>query len=192
MLLRPEFTQKLAAELAAGNSINLISPHGQGRRRTLQDLTSLLSSSLEVIQLDLRRQPFAVEQTVATFLKREKPGLLIIHNFDRLQNQSVIAQLKAIQTHTQFSLLTVSETAENLSALHIRQLKLPAINKIQLLQEVTRRKLDNTLSATEIAEWLLQQQSPYSLLDELQPLDLVRRCREAGQAIKKKTVQRAE
>ena len=54
-LLRPEFTQQLAARLLQGTNINLIGAHGQGRRRTLGDLQHLLADTIPIQKIDLQR-----------------------------------------------------------------------------------------------------------------------------------------
>ncbi len=62
--LRPRFTFQLCDALLAGESINVISPHGQGRRRTLQDLQRILSKSWRIFQVDMK----AVEKSESSFL----------------------------------------------------------------------------------------------------------------------------
>ncbi|MDQ6977243.1 MAG: hypothetical protein Q9M75_03945 [Ghiorsea sp.] len=54
-MLRPAFTQQLAAYLLAGESVNLHAPHGRGRRQTLEDLLTLLAG-VQVQKIDLKRE----------------------------------------------------------------------------------------------------------------------------------------
>jgi len=110
--LRPEFTQSLATRLLAGQSINLISPHGQGRRRTLQDLRHTLGQSLVIYQISMRdyhadikgfynelsiqmSHPCLEDDDLAgLFDAIEQSGqqaLLILHNFDEIRNRMALA-----------------------------------------------------------------------------------------------------
>jgi len=111
--LRPALTRALAARLLDGASINLTAPHGLGRRRTLQDLRSVLPPVTRVLHADLK---FCADNFPATFqdlcnqagtpntnirhlghliealAKRSESTLLVLHNFDllrpdKLQNQ---------------------------------------------------------------------------------------------------------
>ena len=68
--LRPAFTEDLAARLAEGACINLVSPHGQGRRRTLADLYGCLPSSMQVLQANLRHYPQSLAAMLADPVKR--------------------------------------------------------------------------------------------------------------------------
>ncbi len=52
--LRPEFTALLTAKILTGESLNLISPHGQGRRRTLHDLRHNLPKPLQLFHFNMR------------------------------------------------------------------------------------------------------------------------------------------
>ena len=180
MMLRPEFTETLADKLLAGGCVNLISPHGQGRRRTLKDLSSILEGGLVIKQFNLREQQQDLLSLITAFLNNENQGLFILHNFELLGDQTLIPWLNKIKLVPRLSLLTVSEDESSQVLLDIEALKLPAVSKDELMAEITFRQLDGKLSAAQIASWLLQQHSPYSLLDQLQPLDLVNKCGEAG------------
>jgi len=52
--LRPEFTSHITVQLLAEESINLIRPHGQGRRRTRYDLRQNLPASIHVFHMNMR------------------------------------------------------------------------------------------------------------------------------------------
>jgi len=170
--LRPEFTQKLAEQLFNGAHINLISPHGQGRRRTLQDLRHALPDALSIFQTDLRTHEGDLKTWVSQAITTTKQTLLILHNFHLLSDIIVLKQLNTIKKQHNIALLSVSEkTAPNL-LIHAENVLLPPITKTQLLIEFKRRQLPidgaqyNQL-ADSLADWLLDQTSPYSLLDEV-------------------------
>jgi len=103
--LRPEFTYSLADRLICGESINLISPHGQGRRRTLEDLCTFLPGSTMTIQINMRFYLLDFKgflKAIGTYFnhpgdhisslgvlfdqleKENRNVLLILHNFDEL------------------------------------------------------------------------------------------------------------
>ncbi|MDQ6969952.1 MAG: hypothetical protein Q9M16_05540 [Mariprofundus sp.] len=104
--LRPEFTSELSHQLLAGASLNMISPHGQGRRRTLQDLQHQLPASLQIIHMNIRSYvsdytgffnhacaqsniATAPPENLAELLDHIESGskqqLFILHNFDELR-----------------------------------------------------------------------------------------------------------
>ncbi|OIO74420.1 MAG: hypothetical protein AUJ57_02235 [Zetaproteobacteria bacterium CG1_02_53_45] len=110
--LRPEFTQSLATRLLAGQSINLLSPHGQGRRRTLQDLRHILPESLRIHQINMRHHHAdyngfyhdlclqiecstsalgALDELLDLIEQSGQKTLLILHNFDEIRNRSALA-----------------------------------------------------------------------------------------------------
>jgi len=139
--LRPEFTAALAHRLLAGACINLISPHGQGRRRTLADLRIALPDALQIFQIDMRSyknnyQAFyddlhiqlgspsmdtnQITQLLNLLEKSAQPCLLILHNFDAIRhrkavksgyNSHFIHALNSIPGRTNIGLLCVSEYA---------------------------------------------------------------------------------
>jgi len=107
--LRPAFTASLAGFVLSGESVNLISPHGQGRRRTLEDLRRFIPGSTMIIQLNMRfychdlkgflkaiasyfnHPGEQVESLGKLFDQLEKENqkvLLILHNFDELWDGS--------------------------------------------------------------------------------------------------------
>lgn len=188
--LRPEFTQSLASMLLSGRSVNLISPHGQGRRRTLEDLRATLPPSLPVLQGNLRNYPDSVEQLACDLasqcgaadsnelehlfahLEQQHPLTLItFHNFDALHQSKTSGfdanffdLLNSIEQRPQLSLLTVSESSTNQS-LKSRPLLLPALTSEQLASEL-KRQLPK-LSADEmmqLANILEPDPAPYTAL----------------------------
>jgi hypothetical protein len=183
--LRSEFTFQLRDALLAGESINLISPHGQGRRRTLQDLHVIFPKSWRILQVDMK----AVEKSESTFLDELlKQGkvenisnihdfmlklnntsiyhLIIIHNFHLFTDLNVISCLNEIEDYPYLSLLCVSEKQPQHASLLAGAYMLPRVTSAQLLVEIKRRDFClNQEDVLLLAAFLLQQTSPYSLLD---------------------------
>ncbi|GAV19875.1 hypothetical protein MMIC_P0833 [Mariprofundus micogutta] len=138
-LLRPEFTLSLAEQLLKGQSINLLSPHGQGRRRTLKDLRDILPDIMQIFHVNMRDycsnfKAFCGElasqngcintgnDNLAELLdgmtQKACQTLLILHNFDEIRNSQAIAggynttffqALNSIQERQNMSLLCVCE-----------------------------------------------------------------------------------
>ncbi len=157
--LRPEFTQKLAEQLFNGAHINLISPHGQGRRRTLQDLRHALPDTLSVFQTDLKTHEGDLKTWVSQAITT-KQTLLILHNFHLLSDISVLEQLNTIKKQHNIALLYVSEKTEQNLLIHAENVLLPSITKAQLLIEFKRRQLPIDASqynqlADSLADWLI-------------------------------------
>ncbi len=166
--LRPEFTETLARRLVQGESINLISPHGQGRRRTLQDLHSLLPKDYAVKQIDLRADEATWKRWLSDFPENCKVKLLILHNFDLLTDQAIANKLNIIMNQKVVTLLTVSEATRPNRLPNIKNEMLPSVTARQLQMEMCRRNLPvDTSEHIELANWLLTQTEPYSLLDTL-------------------------
>ena len=198
--LRPEFTYSLADRLICGESINLISPHGQGRRRTLEDLCRFLPGSTMAIQINMRfycldfkgflkaigtyfnHPADRVSSLGALFDQLEKENrnvLLILHNFDELwsgkalkdgYSPAFIDDLNRLRER-EITLLCVTEQRDaplqaGGTILDAAPLPLPEITKLQLLRELQHRSLPVEKSELPVlAEWLLNQKSPYSQLD---------------------------
>ena len=181
--LRPEFTYQLLESLRQGESINLISPHGQGRRRTLQDLCRVLPESWRVLKVNMRdveRRKLSllnalleqvniesvsnIHDFISKINKTSIYHLIIIHNFDLLTDLNVIDYLNEIKRYPHLLLLCVSEKKR--SALLATDCILPILTSKQLLAEIKRRGLaleqDDMLL---LVSFLLQQTSSYSLLD---------------------------
>jgi len=167
--LRPDFTLKLKNHLLRGESVNLISPHGQGRRRTLQDLRSLLPDSIVVQQLDLRRDPVDPVDWLSQAVESSRKTLLILHNFDELSeenssNQQFIEQLNSIEMQSTLSLLTVSEKRA-IQSLQTTPLLLPILTSKQLCRELERHQPKlSEIKLTKIANRLLLDKAPYTAL----------------------------
>ncbi|ATX82024.1 hypothetical protein Ga0123462_1160 [Mariprofundus ferrinatatus] len=202
-ILRPEFTISLADRLCLGESINLISPHGQGRRRTLEDLQQYIPPSILIIQINMcfyrldykgllkaissnfwhhDDQISSLGDIFDQMQEKSLNALLILHNFDELwcsnhlqesYPRRFIDDLNDIRNRANISLLCVSE--DRLEPIdHIKldasPLLLPEITHSQLLTEIRYRSLPVKHSDfSSLAEWLLKQKAPYSLLDELDP-----------------------
>lgn len=105
MLLRPELTKQLADTLLAGKHVNLVSPHGRGRRRTLEDLKTLLPYGVLVQQIDLKRQQNMWKTWLEYTLSLSGQVVIIIHNIEYI-NESQRLSLQALK---KFTLLCVSE-----------------------------------------------------------------------------------
>lgn len=204
--LRPEFTAALAGFILSGESVNLISPHGQGRRRTLEDLRQFIPGSTMIIQLNMMLYCHDIKgflKAVASHFnhpekniislgglfnqleKENKKVLLILHNFNQLWNRqglkggyggSFIEDLNRLRER-EITLLCVTEHPDQHDLLQADGCKLeaiplpvPKITSAQLMMEILHRDLpveQDELSA--LAAWLLEQQAPYSMLDELEP-----------------------
>jgi len=139
--LRPAFTELLVKKLVAGQTINLIGQHGQGRRRTISDLRKWLPDTLLVLHVDMKsyRQSYSgmiealwlqtgnsgeAPDDLASLLKglQEQTGriLFILHNFDALRgypdldpkyNPRFFDHLNSIKNRPDMALLVVSEKA---------------------------------------------------------------------------------
>jgi len=187
--LRPEFTYQLLESLQQGENINLIGPHGQGRRRTLQDLRSILPESWRVFQMDMRDIEKRKSSLLNELFEQEKIEsisnihecmsalnetsiyhLIVIHNFDLLTDLNVIYYLNEIKIYPYLLLLCVSEEKKTDAALSATDCILPMVTSKQLLAEIKLR--DFGLGQGDLlllTSFLLQQTSPYSLLDTKPP-----------------------
>jgi hypothetical protein len=85
-MLRPAFTQHLAKTLLAGQSVNLVSPHGRGRRQTLIDLISLLDD-VQVAKIDLKREQGTWHNWLEKTLRLKGQVIVIIHNIEDATNK---------------------------------------------------------------------------------------------------------
>ncbi len=103
---RPKFTQHLAKTLLARQSVNLISPHGRGRRQTLIDLISLLDD-IQVAKIDLKREQKQWQTWLEETLSLNGQVIVIIHNIEHIKQH----QKQALNTLKKFTLLCVSELA---------------------------------------------------------------------------------
>ncbi len=103
-MLRPAFTQHLAKTLLAGQSVNLVSPHGRGRRQTLIDLISLLDD-VQVAKIDLKREQKQWQTWLEETLSLHGQVIVIIHNIEHIKQY----QKQALNALKKFTLLCVSE-----------------------------------------------------------------------------------
>lgn len=189
--LRPEFTRVLAESLHTGACINLISPHGQGRRRTLADLRHCLPASMSVLLANMRdhpRNPAAMLAGLAAQAGRDAPDgletlldrltgrsertLIILHNLDEMQQdetggygEDFLAALATVRVRAGIALLCVSERPPQAWPLDLEMLTLPPLNEEQILAELARRDAPvRREDWPRIARWLAGQPAPYSLL----------------------------
>ncbi len=92
IMLRPVFTNMLAEMLLAEKHVNLVSPHGRGRRQTLVDLETLLGDVL-VRKIDLKREQDKWESWLKNTLTLDIQVIVIIHNIEHIiSNQEVSLQ----------------------------------------------------------------------------------------------------
>ncbi len=192
-LLRPEFTSTLADRLLHGAGINLVGPHGQGRRRTLADLYDCLPDSLQVLQANLREYPHSLAAMLADLRAqaeladagrfddlldrlqaRHARTLIILHNLDELQkgrdsgyDDGFFTLLNGMDGHVGLSLLCISECLHEAWPLDIEAVMLPPLSEAQILAELKRRQPPVATSAWPgIAAWITAQPTPYTLLEQ--------------------------
>ncbi len=103
-MLRPAFTQALADMLLAGKHVNLVSPHGRGRRQTLLDLEALLGNVV-VRKIDLKREQNKWKEWLDDTLRISGQVIVIIHNIEYIKAH----QQQALSGLKKFTLLCVSE-----------------------------------------------------------------------------------
>jgi len=168
MMLRPTFTEKLASLLLACQHVNLISPHGQGRRRTLYDLKSILPDALIIKHIDLKHMEEneyqkAFSAAFKDLNKVKHPTLLILHNFNGVQHLNDMTPALKLEHVT---VLTVSEHQTGMQNLGFNNLVIPSILKQELMTEVEYRNLVASQDVEKLADWLMQQASPYTTLEE--------------------------
>lgn len=101
---RPKFTQALADTLLAGTHVNLVSPHGRGRRQTLVDLETLFGDVL-VRKIDLKREQDKWESWLENTLTLDIQVIVIIHNIEYIKQHHE----QAMNALEKFTLLCVSE-----------------------------------------------------------------------------------
>jgi len=89
--------------LIAGKHVNLVSPHGRGRRQTLIDVQALLPD-LKVQKIDLKRQQNEWEGWLEQTLAMKGQVIVIIHNIEYLKHPR-----KTLNLLEHFTLLCVSE-----------------------------------------------------------------------------------
>jgi len=186
--LRPEFTQQLVSQLQSHRCVNLISLHGQGRRRTLQDLKHVLPKHWLPLQVDMRAAQHDVGEPLAVLcslyaqaikddisnidelIKKSNEYsayiLIIIHNFELLNDDGVVSALNKLYQNDNILLLCVFEKKSDTGLSNAVDCYLPSVTHQQLMQELARRfpSLSNA-EYDKRAAWLLQQSAPYSQLD---------------------------
>jgi len=103
-MMRPVFTQDLADTLLAGKHVNLVSPHGRGRRQTLLDLETFLLD-VAVRKVDLKREQDIWKEWLEETLSLNGQVIVIIHNVEYIKQY----QQQALDDLMKFTLLCVSE-----------------------------------------------------------------------------------
>ncbi|TLS76709.1 hypothetical protein FE236_06210 [Mariprofundus erugo] len=161
-MLRPEFTSDLANKLMDGAWINLISAHGQGRRRTLADLRRHLPASLPVVLIDLKLHA----EQLPVLLSRQSaitgPMLLVIHNFHLLQSPDLIGQLQELKKIHGLSLLVTSEVKCDHFPLDTEDLMLPPLQRTEIANELQRRGI---VADSALIEQIIRADMPCSELE---------------------------
>lgn len=191
-LLRPDFTEQLAEKLGKGACIKLVSPHGQGRRRTLADLRRCLPGDICVLQANLRDYPQsltamladlasqavlsganALETMLGQLQQRSGHTLIILHNLDELHpgpdsgyDDVFFRTLNTIATRPGIALLCVCEHEQADWPLNMEAIFLPPLTPDQVLEEIARRNPPiepDTWPA--MARMIAKQPCPYTLLE---------------------------
>ncbi|MBL4775600.1 MAG: hypothetical protein JKY87_06055 [Mariprofundus sp.] len=164
-LLRPEFTTMLADRLLAGACINLISPHGQGRRRTLRDLRQITPEYLKIFHLNMRHYKLdykgfyddlwgqvsdrvthdhCFKALLKLIEETKQTSLLILHNFDEIKRSNTLPNtyhthffqaLNSINGRSNIALLCVSEKAYPELSSSMLRIHLPTLSAQQLLKK---------------------------------------------------------
>jgi len=192
--LRPEFTQQLVEQLQKQGCVHLISPHGQGRRRTLQDLKHVLPKGWIALQMDMRVAPSDVDAFFAALCSLYAQAihddivdmdalinksaeysdyiLIVVHNVELLNDDDVVLALNKLCQNHHILLLYVFEKKPGTGFSNAVDCYLPAVTHQQLMQELARRypKLSHAESVKKV-DWLLQQSAPYSQLDSDDVID---------------------
>ncbi|PCI00832.1 MAG: hypothetical protein COB79_05035 [Zetaproteobacteria bacterium] len=107
-MLRPAFTQHLADTLLAGKHVNLISPHGRGRRQTLLDLETLLDDVV-VRKIDLKREQNKWQSWLEDTLILSVQVIVIIHNFDVYFRSTIELDLERLSQQNNLTFLCIVE-----------------------------------------------------------------------------------
>jgi len=127
-MLRPELTKTLLNKMLLGRHINLVSPHGRGRRQTVADVLSLKPEGITTLYIDLKRYEGNIEiwfkTSINTLHSNKNPHWVILHNLDVTENRGLIALIKQIQAFQYVSLLMVT-TEALLSEKEVEQVWLP-------------------------------------------------------------------
>ncbi len=122
-MLRPAFTQALADTLLAGNHVNLVSPHGRGRRQTLLDLETLLGDVV-VRKIDLKREQNIWQTWLDDTLSLNGQIIVIIHNIEYIKEEHKHA-LQHLRLSKNMTLLYVLEHENHALNQQAQYLELP-------------------------------------------------------------------
>lgn len=129
-LLRPEFTRMLAGKILQGSNINLSGAHGQGRRRTLEDLSHILPAAVQVYQFDFRRDHDDLLNWLESCDIHKAQTLFILHNFNEMPQgkraQLFLDPLIQLCNRQDISLLCITE-CEKQNLLGLESFELPPL-----------------------------------------------------------------
>jgi len=121
----------LADHILLGSSINLSGAHGQGRRRTLEDLGHLLPDSVYIYQFDFRRDPSDPLIWLEEGDYNSNQTLLILHNFNEMKpgesTQTFLDRLIKLCNRKDISLLCITECEEQ-NSLKLQSFQLPPLS----------------------------------------------------------------
>jgi hypothetical protein len=185
--LRPAFTESLVERLSTGACLALTSPHGQGRRRTLQDLRHALPASMRVLQANLRHCPQDQMQLLTTLAEQAgisdadnlerlleqlpRQTLIILHNFDELQpgeasgfDARFFAALNGMDKHAGLALLCVCESIPPELQRSIEACSLPPLTGKEIANELALRGVAAT---SEQIESIAHSPAPYSAIEAI-------------------------
>ena len=167
--LRPSFTRELADRLMQGKSVNLVSPHGQGRRRTLHDLCNTLPQSILIVKINLKLYHndyigfinaikleagdqyaacSSLDELIVRMAECSQMHLIILHNFDLLYGQTDVDErfdnrffdlLNTISEHANLVLLSVCESRSDTDRILAEPMQLPPLSKDQIMVELAQR-----------------------------------------------------
>ncbi|MDX8398155.1 MAG: hypothetical protein R8K49_07550 [Mariprofundaceae bacterium] len=181
-------TQDLMTKLECYRCVNLISPHGQGRRRTLRDIQYLLPDDWQLLKVDMKMIENQAEAVLSSLCVQAKMNnipdftclfealnkkanrvLIIIHNFDILDDSSVYLALNELHQYEYLMLLITTVHEQHGELIRYAQPCLIAdISTEQMRREMERRfpKLPAAVLEEKLAD-LMRQPLPYHCLDEL-------------------------
>jgi len=167
MLLRPEFTMKLSVKVLMGGFVNLVGPHGQGRRRTLSDLFEVLPASMPIIFYDLKQGEEEMDSLLKLFTSQLGQVLFVLHNVNLLQNSKVLEALIAEAEKPHKALLTVSESVADLEQTPDAELLIPQLTVEQINHELLNRGVMQAEVTEELLTSIVHRADPYSAMAEL-------------------------
>lgn len=167
MQLRPEFTMKLSLKVLLGGFVNLVGPHGQGRRRTLSDLFEVLPASMPIIFYDLKQGEEELISLLALFAGQHGQVLFVLHNVNLLQNRKLLEALIEEAAKHHKALLTVSESEDDLEYTPDAQVVIPQLTAAEINRELVNRGMAKEEITGELITSIANRADPYSAMAEL-------------------------